>query len=190
LSRQALFLDRDGVINIDRGYVYRQEDFEFVDGIFDLCRHAKQLGYLLFVVTNQAGIGRGLFTEDEFLSLTAWMTGVFEDQGAAIAKVYYSPYHPDHGIGRFKLDSPLRKPRPGMLLRAAREFSVNLSRSLSVGDQESDVQAGIAAGVALNLLYYSPVTAPIKSSAATAIVRSLNDVVPFLDQLIVMRARE
>ena len=140
--RPALFLDRDGVINVDRGYVGKREDFEFIPGIFDVCRIAKQLGYLIFVVTNQSGIGRGYYTEQDFLNLTDWMCGVFKEQGVDIDKVYHSP----------SLDSQDRKPLPGMILRAAEEFDVDLSRSILVGDKETDVQAGIAAGVGINLL--------------------------------------
>ena len=141
--RPALFLDRDGVINVDRGYVGKREDFEFLPGIFDVCRIAKQLGYLIFVVTNQSGIGRGYYTEQDFLQLNDWMCGVFKEHGADIEQVYYAT----------SLDSPDRKPMPGMILRAAEEFGVDLSRSVLVGDKMTDVQAGIAAGVGVNLLY-------------------------------------
>lgn len=142
--RPALFLDRDGVINVDRGYVGRQEDFEFFffPVIFEICSAAKQLGYLIFVVTNQSGIGRGYYTEQEFIKLNDWMLGVFKEHGVDIDKVYYCTY----------LDSPDRKPKPGMILRAAEEFGIDLSRSILVGDKETDVRAGIAAGVGLNLL--------------------------------------
>ena len=140
--RPALFLDRDGVINVDHGHVGKQEDFEFIPGIFDVCRIAKQLGYLIFVVTNQSGIGRGYYTEQDFLKLNYWMCGVFKDHGVEIDKVYYCQH----------LDSPDRKPRPGMILRAVSEFNVDLSRSILVGDRETDVQAGISAGVGINLL--------------------------------------
>lgn len=151
--RPALFLDRDGVINVDHAYVHRQQDFEFIDGIFELARHAHGAGYRLFVVTNQAGIARGYYGEDDFHRLTAWMCACFEAEGAPIDKVYYCPYHAEHGIGRYKLDSPLRKPRPGMILQAAEEFGVDLARSLLVGDMATDIQAGQAAGVGVNLLY-------------------------------------
>ena len=151
--RPALFLDRDGVVNIDRAYVHEQEDFEFVDGIFELCRHARSQGYLIFVVTNQAGIARGYYSEDDFLRLTQWMCERFVAEGAAIDKVYFCPFHPEHGIGRYKLDSPFRKPGPGMILQAAEEFGVDLAASVLVGDMATDIQAGIAAGVGCNLLY-------------------------------------
>lgn len=149
----ALFLDRDGVINVDHAYVHRQEDFQFIDGIFDLCRHAHGAGYRLFVITNQAGIARGYYSEDDFHRLTAWMCERFAAERAPLDKVYYCPYHAEHGIGRYRQDSPLRKPRPGMILQAVEEFGVDLARSVLVGDMATDIQAGEAAGVGLNLLF-------------------------------------
>jgi D-glycero-D-manno-heptose 1,7-bisphosphate phosphatase len=149
----ALFLDRDGVINVDRAYVHRREEFEFIDGIFELVRRARGAGHRVFVITNQAGIARGYYSEDDFQRLTAWMQGVFAAQGAPIDQVYYCPYHAEHGLGRYKIDSPLRKPRPGMILQAADEHGIDLARSLLVGDMETDIQAGEAAGVGRNLLF-------------------------------------
>ncbi len=152
--RRALFLDRDGVINRDdTGYTYRWEDFVFIEGIFDLCRHAKTKGYSLFVITNQAGIGRGLYTEVDFLALSRRMCEEFERQGAAIDKVYFDPTHPAHGIGEYRRESPMRKPNPGMILLAAEEFTIALQDSVLIGDKVSDIQAGLAAGVGCNLLY-------------------------------------
>jgi D-glycero-D-manno-heptose 1,7-bisphosphate phosphatase len=174
--RPALFLDRDGVINIDHAYVCRQEDFHFVDGIFDLCRSAKRLGYLIFVVTNQAGIGRGYYTVQDFLKLTHWMCGVFSAQGVVIDKVYFCPTHSEYGVNEYKVDSLYRKPNPGMLLQAAAEFDVDLAKSVLVGDKETDIQAGIAAGVACNLLYCSLDSDRPLHSKATSIVGSLADV--------------
>jgi D-glycero-D-manno-heptose 1,7-bisphosphate phosphatase len=149
----ALFLDRDGVINVDHAYVHRQEQFEFIDGIFELVRRARGAGYRVFVITNQAGIARGYYSEDDFHRLTAWMQGVFATEGAPIDHVYYCPYHAEHGLGRYKIDSPLRKPRPGMILQAADEHGIDLARSLLVGDMDTDIQAGEAAGVGRNLLF-------------------------------------
>lgn len=152
-SQPALFLDRDGIINVDHDYVHRREDFEFIDGIFDLCRHAIRLGYRIFVITNQAGIGRGYYTEDDFRALSEWMCGVFADEQVIIDKVYFCPFHPEHGIGPYKVNSPFRKPGPGMILQAAREFDIDLQGSVLLGDRETDVQAGIAAGIKTNLLF-------------------------------------
>ena len=177
---KALFLDRDGVINVDHGYVYKQEDFEFVEGIFELCRTAKRLGYLILVVTNQAGIGRGYYTEQDFLKLTDWMCGVFSNKGVVIDNVYFCPSHPEHGVGQYKVDSPYRKPGPGMILQAAEEFSVNLARSILVGDKETDIQAGMIAGVGCNLLYRALRSDASIKTAASAVVRGLYHVEPFL----------
>ena len=183
MTPRALFLDRDGVINIDRGYVCVPDQFEFVEGIFDLCRSASALGYLLVVVTNQAGIGRGYYSEQEFLALTGWMCKAFRDRGAPIAKVYYCPFHPEYGIGSYKRDTPLRKPGPGMIHQAVAEFAIDLRRSVLLGDKETDILAGVAAGVGCNLLY-SPVPEFGQSdshTAATSTVGKLADVVPFLE---------
>lgn len=182
MSRPALFLDRDGVINIDHAYVCKKEDFEFVDGIFELCRRAKLLGFLICVVTNQAGIGRGYYTEADFLRLTDWMCGAFSDEGVVIDKVYFCPTHPEHGVGEYKVDSPFRKPGPGMILQAAQELDIDLARSILVGDKETDIVAGISAGVGCNLLYCPDPSTSSRVPAAT-IVSSLQQVCSFLESL-------
>jgi D-glycero-D-manno-heptose 1,7-bisphosphate phosphatase len=150
---RALFLDRDGVINHDSGYTSKAADFTFIDGIFDLCREAKRLGYLLIVVTNQAGIGRGYYSEEDFLGLTKWMCERFEQEHAPLTAVLHCPSHPEHGIGRYKIDSFDRKPNPGMLLRAAEIHGINLSHSIMVGDKDSDMQAALKAGVGVRCHY-------------------------------------
>jgi D-glycero-D-manno-heptose 1,7-bisphosphate phosphatase len=146
-QNRALFLDRDGVVNIDRGYVYRREDFVFRDGIFELANAAQALGYGLFIVTNQAGIARGYYSEADFLDLTHWMIAEFRQRQVSITNVYYCPYHPVHGRGRYRCDSPDRKPAPGMLFRARSDFNLDLASSVLIGDQVSDMQAAVAAGV-------------------------------------------
>jgi D-glycero-D-manno-heptose 1,7-bisphosphate phosphatase len=152
MKRPALFLDRDGVINEDLPYVHRVENFRFVDGIFALVLAAQQVGYRIVVVTNQAGIGRGLYTEDDFWTLTKWMIDQFAERGCRIDGVYFCPTHPEHGVGRYRVDSIFRKPGPGMLLQAADELNIDLAGSMLVGDKPSDVQAGLAAGVGTNIL--------------------------------------
>ena len=151
MALKGIFLDRDGVINVDTGYVYRISDFIFIEGIFELTRAAVAKGYLVFVVTNQAGIGRGYYSEADFQMLTTWMLGRFESEGVEIKKVFFSPYHPVHGVGLYKKDDISRKPRPGMLLAAKSEFDLDLSESVLVGDKASDIKAGISAGIGTNL---------------------------------------
>lgn len=145
--QKALLLDRDGVINREVRYLYRIEDFEFIPGVVETCRWFGELGYLLVVVTNQAGIARGYYTEADFHRLTDWMLEQFQAAGVDIAKVYYSPYHPVGGRGKYKQESPCRKPNPGMLLQAQTELNLDLSASILVGDKESDIAAGRNAGV-------------------------------------------
>ena len=144
----ALFLDRDGVINHETDYLYRPADVRWVPGIFPLCRTAQSLGYKLVVVTNQSGIARGLYTEADFHTLMDWMRAEFLAQSVTLDAVYFCPYHPEHGVGPYKREHPDRKPAPGMLLRAARDLSLDLARSVLVGDRCSDIAAANAAGVA------------------------------------------
>lgn len=136
--KRALFLDRDGIINVDKKYLHKAEDVEFVDGIFDLCKRAWDLGYELIVVTNQSGIARGYFTVDDVEQLHEWMREEFAMRGIEIRAFYISPYHPDAAIEMFRKDSSCRKPEPGMIQQAAEEHNLDLLHSLMIGDKESD----------------------------------------------------
>jgi D-glycero-D-manno-heptose 1,7-bisphosphate phosphatase len=175
MTKPALFLDRDGVINVDHGHVYKPEDFEFVDGIFELVAAAIRAGYLVIVITNQAGIGRGYYSEADFYRLTAWMNGRFLQRGAHIDAVYFCPFHPVHGVGEYQKDSDCRKPAPGMLLQAHKEHDVDLKRSILVGDKLSDIEAGRSAGVG-TLLYFGDES---ESTDGVRISR-LSQVIPYL----------
>lgn len=175
MKKPALFLDRDGVINLDHGYVHTPEKFEFVDGIFDVVAAANRAGYIVVVVTNQAGIGRGYYSEAQFYALTDWMKTKFAEHGAQIDAVYFCPYHPEHGIGKYRCESEFRKPAPGMLLQAQRELNIDLSSSIFVGDKASDIQAGRAAGVGRLLLLGGTDLSPNSSA-----VQKLSDVLPYL----------
>lgn len=150
--RPAAFLDRDGVINLDRGYVFRAADFEFVTGVFEGAAALQRLGFALVVLTNQSGIGRGLYSESDFLALTRWMNGRFEQHLVHIDGVFYCPHHPTEAFGDYRCECDCRKPAPGMLLRAARELNLDLARSAMFGDRVSDLQAAAAAGVPLRYL--------------------------------------
>ena len=144
---RALFLDRDGVVNVEVGYLSRREDARFMEGIVPLCRTARALGYLLIVVTNQAGIARGLYTEQDFQDLMTWMRAELHAQGVTFDAVYHCPFHPVHGLGEYKREHPDRKPAPGMLLRGAAEFHLDLAQCILVGDRCSDIAAANAAGL-------------------------------------------
>jgi D-glycero-D-manno-heptose 1,7-bisphosphate phosphatase len=147
LLRRALLLDRDGVINREVGFTHRAEDIEFMDGIFDLVRLARQMGFLPVVVTNQSGIARGYFSEESFHALSYWMAERFASEGAPLEAIFYCPFHPDATDPAWRRDSAWRKPAPGMLLAAAELLALDLGRSLLIGDAERDVAAGAAAGV-------------------------------------------
>lgn len=151
--RPALFLDRDGVINHDFGYVYRKSDFRFIPGIFEVVRFANELGLSCIVVTNQAGIGRGFYTENDFLNLTDWMCDLFQEHNAQIDAVYYCPFHPIHGKGKYRRESFDRKPSPGMILKASVDLDLDLKRSTLVGDKASDMQAADRAGIEKKVLF-------------------------------------
>jgi D-glycero-D-manno-heptose 1,7-bisphosphate phosphatase len=151
-KNKALFLDRDGVINLDHAYVCSPEMFHFQEGIFELCRDAQKLEYLLLVVTNQSGIARGYYSESQFLALTEWMVKKFDEEQIRIDHVYYAPYHPTDGIGRYRTDSEDRKPKPGMFQRARSDFNLDMTSSVIIGDQLSDIRAADAAGVGTKIL--------------------------------------
>lgn len=151
-AKPAVFLDRDGVINKDNGYVSNVDDFEFLDGVIEACIELKKKGYLIVVITNQSGIARGYFTEEEFNTLTEWMDWSMADRGIDLDGIYYCPHHSEKGQGEFKIDCECRKPKPGMLMSAIEDLNIDVKASILVGDKVSDVQAGIAAGIETNYL--------------------------------------
>lgn len=171
-------LDRDGIINFDHGYVYKIEEFEFKPEIFALCEHAQALGYLIIVVTNQAGIARGLYTEDDVAKLHDWMIAQFAQREIKIEQVYYCPHHPEHGGLQYQHNCLCRKPMPGMILRAKREFHLDLASSVMIGDKVSDMQAALAAQVGVRILLKSDYTQTLNliESGATEVISELNQI--------------
>ena len=143
MPNKALFLDRDGTINIDYGYVYQIGNFKLIDGIIDLCRKAQQKGYLIIIITNQSGIARGYYPDEDFHKLNQYMIDLFSEEDITITDVYYCS----------ELDGPRRKPECGMFIEAQKEYDIDMAMSVSVGDKERDIQAGIKAGVGKNLLF-------------------------------------
>lgn len=144
---KALFVDRDGVINKEKDYVYRVGDFEFIDGVIEALKKAAVLGYQIIVISNQAGIARGYYSEEDFHRITDWMRGEFRKKGVEITDVYYDPTHPEYGIGKYRRVSARRKPAPGMILDAVRDHRIDLQQSALVGDKLTDIEAGRRAGV-------------------------------------------
>jgi D-glycero-D-manno-heptose 1,7-bisphosphate phosphatase len=154
-GKKVLFLDRDGVVNVDHGYLFRPADFEFIDGVFAGCRQFQDAGYEIIIITNQSGIGRGYYTEQDFDYLTQWMTRQFADNGINILDVFYCPHHPDKANPPYKQDCTCRKPAPGMLLKAKAKHHVQMGHSIMIGDKGSDMQAAVNAGVGKKFLVTS-----------------------------------
>jgi len=149
---KALFLDRDGIINIDHGYVFQKENFEFSDGIFELCAKAKASGFLIIVITNQSGIGRGKYTEADFELLCDWMKSEFLKKDISIDDIFYCPHHPTSAKGDYLAACYCRKPEPGMILAAQKKHDIALEQSVFIGDKKSDMLAANSAGVKNRLL--------------------------------------
>lgn len=179
---KALFLDRDGIINVDHGYVHKIADFEFVEGIFELCRLAQAREFEIFVITNQAGIARGYYNIDAFEKLTSWMTAEFYQQGIKITEVFYCPHHPTKGVNEYKCQCKCRKPAPGMIFQAQKKYQIDLKSSIFIGDKISDMQAAEAAGISQRILvasdYHEDVSMLAKRvktvKAAIDVIRSLS----------------
>jgi len=145
---KVIFLDRDGVINHEVGYLYKRSDFKFVDGVFNACNHFQSLGYKLIIVTNQSGIGRGYYQETDFHKLTKWMLEQFYNQGIDIFDVFYCPHGPSSLCA-------CRKPQPGMFLEARNKYGIDMKKSWMIGDKEGDIEAANAAGIDNTILVKS-----------------------------------
>jgi len=144
---KAVFLDRDGVINKDFGYVYRIEDFFIYDEVYPALKKLRDAGFKLIVITNQSGIGRGYYTEEDFLNITKHMKEKLKEKGIVLDKVYYCPHHPEGVIPEFTKKCNCRKPETGMIEEAVKEFNIDLSNSFLIGDKETDIQAGKKMGL-------------------------------------------
>jgi len=163
---KVIFLDRDGVINKEVGYLHKIEDFQFIDGVFDACLHFQSLGFKLIIVTNQSGIGRGYYDESEFQLVNNWMLQQFNNQGIKILDVFFCPHGPESGCD-------CRKPKPGMLTQASKKHNINMEDSWMIGDKESDIQAANAAGIQNTILVKSGHVIDEDSSNASFVLDSI-----------------
>ena len=140
MKQKAIFLDRDGVINIEKEYLCKIEDFEFVDGVFEALNYLQNQGFLLFIITNQSGIGRGYYTIDDFSKLTNWMIDVFEMKGIKIDMVEFCPHAPD-------VECSCRKPKTGMIDKISKHYEIDFEHSWLIGDKQSDIECAINVGI-------------------------------------------
>ena len=148
MAIKTIFLDRDGVVNKEVRYLYKLSDFEFIDGIFDSCLYFQKLGYEIVIVTNQSGITRGYYNENDYQKLTEWMLGQFNDNGINILDTFYCPHGPESLC-------ECRKPKPGMLIEAKHKYNISMKDSWMIGDSESDIKAANAAGISKTILVRS-----------------------------------
>ena len=174
MRKSALFLDRDGVINFDYGYVHSKEKFKFIPGIFELVQCAKKRGHKVFIITNQSGIGRGYYSDDNFWDLMNWVKNTFKLHQSHIDDIYYCPDIPpkNNEINFF------RKPSPGMILKAATDYNLSLQNCILVGDKLSDIEAGKAAGIGRNILFKSDGCDCVKQDHLC--VENLSEIIKFL----------
>jgi D-glycero-D-manno-heptose 1,7-bisphosphate phosphatase len=180
--RPALFLDRDGVINEEVHYLWRPEDCRIVPEIIPLLKTAHELGYMTVVITNQAGIGRGMYSEADFHLLMDHIQKELATHGTRLDAIYFSPFHPEHGIGEYRRDTDCRKPAPGMILRAAAEHHLDLQQSVLVGDRCTDIAAGAAAGIPHLFLFGKTETNPCENDVPHVETNSLLAIESFLRQ--------
>lgn len=144
---KAVFLDRDGTINVDKAYLYKTEEFEWIKGAKEAVKYAREKGYLVIVVTNQSGIARGYFTENDVNALHKFINDELRKINTEIDAFYYCPHHTNASVAKYKMECDCRKPKSGMLFQAAKDFDIDLSKSWIFGDKERDILAGKGAGV-------------------------------------------
>lgn len=147
MKHKAIFFDRDGVLNTDKGYLYKIEDLEWVEGALQALAYAREQGYLVFVVTNQSGIARGYYTVQDMQKLHEYMQKVAQKNGGKIEKFYYCPHLKEGTVAEYAIDCDCRKPKPGLILKACKEYAIDLEASLLIGDKQRDVESAEAAGI-------------------------------------------
>ena len=146
-DNKAVFLDRDGTINVDNHYVYRVADFKYIDGVLDALKELTNMGYILVVITNQSGIARGYYSEKEYIAIDEWMKKDLLDKGIKITKSYYCPHYKNGSIKDYSIECNCRKPKTGLFWKAMEELNINMNRSFSVGDKLRDLSVCKESGV-------------------------------------------
>jgi D-glycero-D-manno-heptose 1,7-bisphosphate phosphatase len=168
IRRPAAFLDRDGVLNVDTGYVHRWDQIEWIEGAIDAVKMLNDRGYLVIVVTNQAGVAYGYYRESDVVLLHETMNRELRKRGAHIDAFYYCPHHPTRGSSVYVKNCECRKPNPGLIRQALADWPVAADRSFLIGDKQSDVDAAQAAGVHGLLFLGGSLTDAVQQALATA----------------------
>ena len=146
-GRRAVFLDRDGTINVDKRYLYRAEDFEYLDGAVEGLRHLGDMGFILVLITNQSGIARGYYSEDDYKKLDAWLKADLKSKGVTLEKSYFCPHHPSGTVPGYARACECRKPKTGLFWKAAGELGIDMDRSYAIGDRMRDLSICGESGV-------------------------------------------
>ena len=147
MEHKAVFLDRDGVLNVDKAYLYQISELEWVEGAREAIAYLTQQGFLLFVVTNQSGIARGYYTVQQMQELHAFMAAEITSAGGKIEQFYYCPHLPEGTVDEYARECECRKPKPGLILQACKEYAINKEQSFLIGDKDRDVESATAAGI-------------------------------------------
>ena len=169
MKQRAIFLDRDGVINKDLKYLYKIEDFIFLNGVFKVCQHLQNLDYKIFIITNQSGISRGYYTQSDYQILSDWMISEFSKNSVTILDIFHCPHLPNSNCD-------CRKPKPGMLIEAKYKHNIDMQNSWMIGDKESDVQAAVSSGVTNTILLESEHKINKDESQAKYIINSIEQI--------------
>ena len=169
-EKQVIFLDRDGVINKEVGYLHHIKDFEFIDGVFSACQYFQKIGYSIIIVTNQSGIARGYYQEEDFHVLTQWMVKEFSNNNIDILDVFFCPHGPESTCN-------CRKPNPGMLLDAKEKYNIDMNNSWMIGDKEADVGAANSAGIDNTILVKTGHNIDEPNSKAKFILKSIKETI-------------
>jgi len=173
MSKKAIFLDRDGVINKEVNYLYKIENFEFIKGVFQSCLYFQNLGYIIIIITNQSGISRDFYSDNDFQKLSAWMLEEFSKHGIIIQDTFYCPHGPESNCR-------CRKPKPGMFIEAKKKHNINMKESWMIGDSEVDIQSANDANIQNTILVRSGKKINEPSSNAKFILDSIKEAPNFI----------
>jgi len=172
-QKKAVFLDRDGVINKEVGFLHKIDDFVFIEGVFEACRYFQSIGYIIIVITNQSGIARGFYSEHNFQALNDWMLKQFAEKNITILDVFFCPHGPESNCS-------CRKPMPGMLLEARDKFNINMVKSWMIGDKETDIKAAKSGGIQNTILLNSGHVINADKTDAKYILKSIKESINFI----------
>mgnify|MGYP001414640198 FL=1 len=166
MAIKTIFLDRDGVINKEVNYLHKIENFKFIEGVFDACLYFQNLEYKIIIISNQSGISRGYFNENDYKNLTEWMLDQFDKNSVSILDIFYCPHGPESKCN-------CRKPKPGMFINAKDRYNISMENSWMIGDSESDIQAANNAGISNTILVRSGHSIDESNSKSKYIIDSI-----------------